>query len=138
MSYLQVFDISQSALDYHRLRADLMAQNLAQARVLDASGSVPRARDAVAFSDTAFRSVWNSQRAGGIARIEVVEREAPAMLAHDPGHPQAGPEGFVASPSLDVAWMMTTFMDAARAYQTNVQAMNLSKQMLLDSLKLGG
>ena len=55
----------------------------------------------------------------------------------EPGHPQADVQGFVTYPGVDTATEMMTIMDAMRAYEANVAAMNASRTMAMKALEIG-
>ena len=138
MSYLQILDVSLSALEFHRLRADLMAENIAHYRVASGGDAAHRSRDAVARSGNDFRSFLHSETAfRGIDHVDIVERGAGPLPIHDPDGASARTDGFAEAPAMDIAWMMTNFLDASRAYEANVKATNLSRQMLMSALKIG-
>lgn len=138
MSYLQILDVSLSALEFHRLRADLMAENIAHYRAAPGGDAAYRSRDAVARSDNDFRSFLHNEASfRGIDRVDIVERSAGPLPVHDPDGASARTDGFAEAPAMDIAWMMTNFLDASRAYEANVKAMNLSRQMLVSALRIG-
>jgi flagellar basal-body rod protein FlgC len=53
-----------------------------------------------------------------------------------PGHPDAGPDGYVAFPKLNPAEEMVDLMGASRSYQANVASMTSVKEMLHRSIDL--
>jgi flagellar basal-body rod protein FlgC len=57
---------------------------------------------------------------------------------HEPGHPLADEKGFVSYPGVDPAMEMVTLLDATRAYEANVAAMNMARAMSLKALEIGG
>jgi flagellar basal-body rod protein FlgC len=68
--------------------------------------------------------------------VEFADRAA--RKVHDPGHPMADAQGFVAYPAVDAATEMVTLMSATRAYEANVAAMNAARTMALKALDIGG
>ena len=81
----------------------------------------------------------NSPRAD-IQRVQVSDiisdRKAP-LLKYEPNHPDANPEGYVAYPNVNVMEEMTNMIQASRAYEANVSAMQAAKDMALSSLEIG-
>ena len=61
----------------------------------------------------------------------------PPRLVHDPGHPYADERGFVSYPGINPVSEMVGLMEAARAYEANVRALNAAKSMALRALEIG-
>ncbi|HTQ36814.1 MAG TPA: flagellar basal body rod C-terminal domain-containing protein, partial [Steroidobacteraceae bacterium] len=61
---------------------------------------------------------------------------APEMR-YQPGNPLANADGYVFTPNVNVVEEMVDMISASRAYQNNVEVMNTSKDLLLNTLKLG-
>jgi flagellar basal-body rod protein FlgC len=55
----------------------------------------------------------------------------------DPKHPQADGEGYVSLPNVNVVEEMVNMISASRSYQTNVEAVNTAKTLVLKTLQLG-
>jgi len=68
---------------------------------------------------------------------QVVVDDTPPRLVHDPSHPDANAEGFVAMPEINLVNEMVDLITATRAYETNVQVLNASKSMKLRALEIG-
>ncbi len=144
MSAFKIFDISGSGLAAESVRLNTIASNLANADSESSSpATVYRARhpvfqavrDAVASFGTDLSTGTGADSPVRVAGI--VESNAPPTVTHDPGNPLADKNGNVYSPNVNVIGEMTDMISASRAYQDNVEVMTTSKQMLLDTLKLG-
>lgn len=59
------------------------------------------------------------------------------IYKHDPTHPDANAEGYVAMPDINTMTEMANMMEAQRAYESNVTAMNVTKQMATKTLEIG-
>ena len=57
-------------------------------------------------------------------------------LVYDPSNPDANAQGYVQMPNVDTVTEMTDLIDAQRAYEANVTAMNATKQMFTKTLDL--
>ncbi len=55
----------------------------------------------------------------------VVEDTSPPKQVYMPGHPDAGPDGYVAYPNVDIVTEMVDMMAATRAYEANVTARSI-------------
>ena len=120
-------EISGSALTAERLRMDLIAQNLANAETTRTPQGGPYRRHV---------SVFEVAENGGVAVGAVVEDPAPFKLKYDPSHPDAGPDGYVRMPNVDVAAEIVDLMAAARAYEASVAALVTVRGMALKSLEI--
>jgi flagellar basal-body rod protein FlgC len=76
--------------------------------------------------------------ATGVSVDRVVEDTVtPMKRMHQPGNPLADADGYVTMPNVDVVDEMVNMISASRSYQMNVEAMNVSRQLLLKTLDLG-
>ena len=143
MSLFKVFDVSGSALSAQSVRLNVTASNMANANSASSStGQTYRARHPV------FDPVFEAQSLDPFAsRIErklrtveltrIVEDGRDPIRRHDPSHPDADEAGFVAYPNVNVVEEMANMISASRSFQTNVEIMNASKQMVSRVLSLG-
>ena len=137
MSLFSVFDIAGSALGAQSLRLNVTASNMANANSVSSSiGSTYRARLPV-FSALVDEFAFEPS-AGARVRVEgVVEDQSPLRREFRPGHPLANDDGYVYLPNVDVVEEMANMISASRTYQTNVEVIDASKQMLQRTLTLG-
>ena len=133
MSLFNVFDIAGSAMTAQSQRLNATASNLANAdSAAGPDGKVYRAKQVV------FSSVPMAGAAGSGVRVTgVVEDESPAKQIFNPQHPLADPKGYVSMPNVNVVDEMVNMISASRSYQMNVEAMNVSRQLMLKTLDLG-
>ena len=73
----------------------------------------------------------------GVQVTGVIESQAPLQRDYEPGNPLADAEGYVFKPNVNVVEEMANMISASRSYQTNVEIMDASKQMLTRTLALG-
>lgn len=136
MSLLRVLDIAASALQAQSLRLNVTASNLANADSASSSaGTTYRARQPV-FS-AVFERRGGEPLAVGVRTLGIVESGAPLRVVHRPEHPLADADGNVFLPNVNVVEEMANMISAARSYETTVEVVNTSKQMLLRTLSLG-
>ena len=64
-------------------------------------------------------------------------RSTPPRRAYEPGHPHADENGYVSYPALDHAGEMTRLVSTQRAYEANLVALNIARQMYAKALELG-
>ncbi|NPA71683.1 MAG: flagellar basal body rod protein FlgC, partial [Gammaproteobacteria bacterium] len=61
----------------------------------------------------------------------------PLKMEYNPTHPMANGEGYIFRPNVNVVEEMANMMSASRSYETNIEVMNTSKQLLLRTIQLG-
>lgn len=134
MSLFRIFDISGSALYAQTLRLNTTASNMANADSISSSTATTyRARQPVfaAQLDTA------QNEAAGVDVLGIVESQTPLRREYRPDHPLADPNGYVNLPNVNPIEEMANMISASRSYQSNVEVLNTSKQMLMRTLSLG-
>ena len=129
---------SASALNAERTRIEVAVSNLANAEsTRGADGEPYRRRDVVLASDRSFESALGEASAVGVKVAAVVEDQEPFKRRYDPSHPDADAEGFVAMPNVDTPEEMVNMLSASRAYQANLTAIGLIRDLVQKSLELG-
>mgnify|MGYP000903421445 CR=1 FL=1 len=136
MSMFSIFGISGSAVSAQSQRLNVVASNLANAdATAGPDGQAYKARQVV------FQTVAMDANAGagaaGVRVDAVTENQTPGRRVHEPGHPFADPQGFVAYPGVDPAAEMVTLMAAMRSYEANLAALNTARMMALRTLDIG-
>jgi flagellar basal-body rod protein FlgC len=131
---------SASALSAERTRVEVAVSNLANAEsTRGANGQPYRRRDVVLASDSigTFDAALGQAAAVGVKVIDIVEDQTPFPRRYDPAHPDADADGFVAVPNVDVPEQMVDMLSASRAYQANLTAIGLIRDMISRALDLG-
>ncbi|MFH5803828.1 flagellar basal body rod protein FlgC [Alienimonas sp. DA493] len=142
----QAFDVSTSALVAQRARLDVIAGNVANAHATrnDAGEPEPFRRRFVQFAAAELGSgddvgAGTGARAATGVQFEVkTDETTPPRAVHAPGHPDAGPDGMLMLPNVDLTTEFVNAVEAARAYEANVTAVELSKQIADQSLRILG
>src|SRR5947199_396836 len=88
-----------------------------------------------AVESTSFQTAADPAAGGGEA-AGIVSDQTAGKLVYDPGNPDANAQGYVQMPNVDTVTEMTDLIDAQRAYEANVTAMNATKQMFTKTLDL--
>ena len=136
-------NISGSALTATRLRLDIIAENMANMSTTRTETGDPYRRKFVVFqertSDRDFAHFFNrAQRAGGGVRVLAIGHDmSDFKLDYNPNHPDADENGFVRMPNVDLVQEMTDMMAAFRAYEANITALNVFKDMAVKTLEIG-
>jgi flagellar basal-body rod protein FlgC len=141
MDYRAVFQIAATGMDLEKRRVDVAALNLANMHSSVPAGQAPNAVQKV----VALPLQVNFNRAMGLAEPALLPREVRVesadlvpRLVHDPGHPHANAEGFVAYAAVDQATEMVSVSTALRAYEANVAVASTARAMAAKALDLGG
>jgi len=156
MSFLNSINISGSALTATRLRLDVIAENMANMSTTRTENGDPYRRKFVVFQerthDKNFRTHFNKSlrdcferscfkkplKAGNGVRVIAIGHDmSDFKLDFNPNHPDADEEGFVRMPNVDVVQEMTDMMAAYRAYEANITALNVFKDMAVKTLEIG-
>jgi flagellar basal-body rod protein FlgC len=143
MSLFSLMSVSASGMAAQRIRAEVLAENLANAETTRTPEGGPYRRKDVVFEsqpvESPFASVFESLASPvasgvGVERIVVDQRDPEKRYL--PGHPDADAEGYVAFPRTNPAEDMVDLMGAARGYSANVAAMSAVKDMIQRSIDL--
>lgn len=129
-----------SALNVERTRIEVAVSNIANAEsTRGADGQPYRRRDVVLASDpiTNFDSMLGEAKAMGVKVAGIVQDQAAFRRRYEPSHPDADGDGFVSLPNVDAPQEMVDMLGAARAYQANLAAIGLIKEMVNRALELG-
>jgi flagellar basal-body rod protein FlgC len=142
MNLFSMLELSGSALGAERLRAEVVAANMANAQTTRTQAGGPYRRQLVVFQSQrhpTFSLALNSlvSKSPAAVRVAAVVGDArPFVMRFEPGHPDANAEGYVAYPQVDPVEEMTDLLSAARAYELNASAVAATKNMIQQSLNL--
>lgn len=148
MNLFGVMEISGSALKAERIRAEVVAANMANANTTRTPEGGPYRRQHVVFSSAAaepdgFAGHFLSQSGmqsepemGGVEISAVVQDPASTMRRYDPSHPDADKDGYVSYPDINPLTEMVDLMGATRAYGLNSSAVQATKGMINSSLDI--
>lgn len=142
MDYFNAFDISASGMRVQKIMLETVALNLANVNTTrGASGGPYSPLQVVVAEKSGFANqlaaLQNGYSAGGAEVVEILPAVNQPRLVHDPDHPDAGEDGFVAFPDINPVSEMVNLMQATRAYEANVRALNAAKTMALRALEIG-
>lgn len=144
MSLFDSININASALTAEKTRIDIISKNIANANTTRSTGGLPYRRQMVVFEEskkTNFASYLNKYtkefNGKGVKISKIVEDDSPFKLKYEPGHPDADENGYVMMPNVDVLKEMVDLIDAQRAYEANITAINTTKTMMMNALEIG-
>ena len=136
MSLFNVFDVAGSAMNAQSVRLNVTASNLANAGNVNGDpDKVYRAKQPVfaSFSD----SMAGQSGAVSVRLQGIVESDAPLQMRYQPEHPDADRDGNVYVSNVNAVEEMVNMMSASRSYKNNVELINTTKDLLLQTLSIG-
>lgn len=144
MNLFGVMGVSGSALQAERLRAEVIASNMANAETTRTPEGGPYLRQQVVFQSRAsdqgiFANHLLSESNGEVGGVEVaavVSDNAPGLRRYDPQHPDANKNGYVTYPDINPLTEMVDMMSATRSYDLNSSAVQATKAMINSSLDI--
>lgn len=163
MNLFGVMDVSSSALKAERVRAEVVASNMANAETTRTPEGGPYQRHHVVFEaegDGGFQHSLVSHLVGdglpsfggaslfgegltaakavpgGVAVTGVISDASAPLRRYDPQHPDAGPDGYVSYPDINPLTEMVDLMGATRSYGMNASAVQAEKNMVASSLEI--
>lgn len=144
MDLLTSLRISSSGLTANKKRMAAISSNIANAQTTrTAEGGAYQPKEVVFGSEPAretFSEILNSEmedNAQTVQAKEVVNSRKPPVLKYEPNHPDANAEGYVAYPNINTMEEMANMIEASRAYEANINAMNTAKSMAIKDLEIG-
>jgi flagellar basal-body rod protein FlgC len=143
MDLLSSLRISSSGLAAQRKRMEAHSSNIANAQTTRTAEGGPYRRKEVVFGSEPARETFSEILEGELAEnaqtvhaTEVVHTDK-AIPKYDPNHPDANAEGVVMMPDVNPMVEMANMIEAQRAYESNVTAINTTKQMAMKTLEIG-
>jgi flagellar basal-body rod protein FlgC len=115
------------------MRLNVTASNIANAESVSGPDGRPYRARQVEFSAL----MKPGSPGSGVAVKSIVESDVPLRMEYRPGHPKANAAGYVEMPNVNPVEEMVNMISASRSYQMNIQAMNVSRQLILKTLDLG-
>lgn len=160
MNLFGLMQTSGSAMEAERMRAEVVAANMANAETTKTESGGPFRRKLVVFAadqsmsgflDSPNRTAGGAAFSGaadgsssnsgstltpGVHIAAVVEDSADPLKRYDPGHPDAGADGYVSYPNINPLTEMVDLMGATRAYGLNGSAIQAEKGMIASALEI--
>jgi flagellar basal-body rod protein FlgC len=159
MNLFGLMETSGSAMQAERIRAEVVAANMANAETTRTQAGGPYRRQHVVFAAgqgapgfadslnlaangtagilPSLQTSGSAQMAQGVHIAAVVQDPAAPLRRYDPGHPDAGADGYVAYPDINPITEMVDLMGATRAYGLNSSAVQAEKGMITSALEIG-
>lgn len=136
MNLISGIDITSGALAAQKMRLDIVAQNIANAQTTRTAEGGPYKRQVVSFETELVKRTGGASlqtvRIGG-----VTNDRSPGQEVYNPQHPDAGPDGMVKMPNVNLSYEMVDLITASRAYEANLSVVKNARTMAQKTLEIG-
>jgi flagellar basal-body rod protein FlgC len=133
-------NVSASGMSAERTRMEVVANNIANAYSTRTPGGGPFRRQDVVFAsvlkDKLGHAGQGRSNLGGVKAVDVVDDNSEFPRVYNPGHPDADAEGFVSMPNVHLPVEMVNLITASRAYEANLKALQMFRQMREQALTI--
>lgn len=106
---------------------EIISKNIANAQTTRTADGTPYQREV---------GVVAADPATGELSADVVTDDRPGRQVYDPGNPDAGPDGFVQYPNVNVTTELVDLMVARRLHEANAVVFQAAKSMLKRALDI--
>ena len=128
-----IMSVAGAALEANTVRMNLAVSNIANAEVMAGNED-----DAYKAKRAVFRTILEDEVdkrrgevSGGVRVQQVIEDTTSHTVSFDPNHPDANEEGYVYLSNVNAMNELVEMTAAARSFETNVEALNTAKQLML-------
>ena len=148
MAFLSAFDICGSGLTAQRMRLDIASENITNMETTRTESGGPYRRKLVVLEEiqeNSFQSQFEKAvhaagghtNKGGVRVTEIREDQRDLIPVYNPEHPDAGEDGYVLMPNVDLVKETVDGMSATRSYEANITMFNAIKLMAQKALDIG-
>ena len=151
MGLFTAINIASTGMGAERMRADVIADNIANASTTRTTEGGPFRRSRVIMRPRVDSPYWRSpflpsgmdNVVGQGVRVAEIQKDLKTenRLIYDPSHPdaiQTGPRtGYVEMPNVDIVSEMVDMISASRAYEANASVVEGAKTMFQRALEIG-
>lgn len=129
------FDITAMGMKAQMERIQVLSANIANVNTTRSPEGGPYRRRDVLFTETPLEG--SGHAGSGVKVSEIVEDQSPFLRKYDPQHPDAGPDGYVSFPNVNVIAEMVNLQEAARSYEANLSVVLAVKNMVAKTFEIG-
>jgi flagellar basal-body rod protein FlgC len=140
MNIISGIDVSAGALTAQKTRLDIVAQNIANAQTTRGPDGLPYQRKTVSFETELLRRTGAPAGAASLQSVHVGQigtDKTPGSRVYDPQNADAGEDGYVTMPNVNMAYEMVDLMTASRAYEANLSVVKNARQMAMKAIEIG-
>jgi flagellar basal-body rod protein FlgC len=138
MNLISGIDITAGALNAQKTRLDIVAQNIANAQTTRTPNGGPYQRQVVSFeTELVRREGATGPSLQGVKVAAISADRTPGQQVYNPQHPDAGADGMVTMPNVNLSYEMVDLITASRAYEANLAVVKNARQMAMKALDIG-
>jgi flagellar basal-body rod protein FlgC len=138
MNLISGIDVTAGALNAQKTRLDVVAQNIANAQTTRTANGSAYQRQIVSFESELLRRAAGAGAALQSVRVaSIAPDRTPGQQVYNPQHPDAGPDGLVTMPNVNLSYEMVDLITASRAYEANLSVVKNARQMAMKTLQIG-
>ena len=137
MNLISGIDVTSGALSAQKTRLDIVAQNIANAQTTRTASGAPYQRQVVSFESELVRRSPAGASLQSVRVAGIVPDRTPGQQVYNPQHPDAGPDGTVRMPNVNLSYEMVDLITASRAYEANLSVVKNARQMALKTMQIG-
>jgi flagellar basal-body rod protein FlgC len=140
MNLISGVDVSAGALNAQKTRLDIVAQNIANAETTRTPGGGPYQRQIVSFETEMVKQLPGESGVQPLQTVKVgsiTSDPTAGQQVYNPQHPDAGSDGMVTMPNVNLAYEMVDLITASRAYEANLSVVKSAKMMAEKALEIG-
>ena len=153
MAFLSTINIIGSGLTAEQLRLDVISENITNMNTTRTEAGGAYRRKVTVFQAESGKDSFRDKlaaaqgrklvsndgfaRTAGVRVAGILEDQSDFKLKFDPTDPDANEDGYVELPNVDLVKEITDGMAASQAYNANVTAFNLMKNVISKGLEIG-
>ena len=140
MGISNTFSITGTALNAQSIYLDVVAKNMANSQVVSSTeegafkAKIPVFK---AMMESGFNTSSGAREVSGVKVDRLAESRTQIEKQRQPEHPLADDEGYIYLSNVNMVEEMANMMQASRTYQSNIEVLNTSKQLMVRTLSLG-
>lgn len=143
LNFMTAMDIASSGLSAQRTLLNVISMNLANINTTRTEEGGPYKKKDVIFQAAPIK--WPTEnlmrtelerQIKGVKVNRIIEEPDAVKKVYDPTHPDAGEDGYVSFPDINVVEEMAKMLTALRSYEANLSTVTSIKSMLNSALQI--
>ncbi len=136
MSVFSIIDTSASGMTAQQLRVDIISNNIANADTTKTKEGGPYRREIPIFAERLVETARGTVERG-VEVVGIVKDRSPFRKIYDPSNPDAGKDGYVEMPNVNILREMVDLISAQRTYEANATVISDAKAMASSAVQIG-
>jgi len=136
MNLIGGIDITADALSAQKTRLDIVAQNIANSQTTRTPSGGPYQRQMVSFEAEMLRQADGSSLQS-VKVSGITPDPTPGQKVYNPQHPDAGADGMVTMPNVNLSYEMVDMITASRTYEANLSFAKDARNLAQKTIEIG-